>query len=449
MRMLRPTLLLIASLALSACGGTRHSQPPPAKWTSGFWFWHGSVTSAASSVEKPDVLFVHVGTILQIASPKLSAWLPEDLPEAREYWLVFRFERQAVPDLQAVPVLIREVSQLRAIAQTRHLNVAGVQLDIDSPTNALERYATFIREFRKGLAPGFEISITALLDWFRDGTAIADVIQETDEFVPQFYDVAKPNHNEETSAIAAKFDAAQWAPKFNRFQKRYRIGISTFGRARVLPRENQPESWYGSSLFADLTPLDFASNSAFTLRTSRNQANELVLNYQAKSKVRIGYADFDPGGTIQFILPTPEVIRTAVESAKRMQGYCAGVVFFRWPASYETLTMQPDEVMNVADLIHYAVKPVAIEAVQGSCVAVNCTDLYLANANPFSTRSARYRIRSSADLEYFLPEEKLPVRMLGPSELELSLPAYSTRPRLYLGRAVAAARVGFSVTEEP
>ena len=79
---------------------------------------------------------------------------------------------------------------------------------------------------------------------------------------------------------------------------------------------------------------------------------------------------------------------------------------------------------------------------------MNCMDLYLANADPFSARAARYRIRSSADLEYFLPQEKMPVRMLGPSELELSLPAYSTRPRLYLGRAVAAARVGFTVKEE-
>ena len=448
MRMLGPPLLLIASLAFSACGGTRHRQPPSAKWTTGFWFWQGRSDNAASSVEKPDVLYLHVGTISPAVGPFFYAGLPENLPEAREYWLVFRFERQGIPDLQAAPTLIRTVNLLRDLAQVRHLKVAGVQLDIDSPTNALARYAAFIREVRKGLSPGLEISITALLDWFRDGTEIADVIQETDEFVPQFYDVAKPDDYGGGSAIATKFDAAQWAAKFNRFQKRYRIGISTFGRARVLPRAGQPASWYGTSLFADLTPLDFASNSAFVLRTFRNQANELVLNYQAKSKVHIGYTDFDPGGTIQFILPTPEAIRSAVESAKRMQGYCAGVVFFRWPASYETLTMQPDEVMNAADLIHYDGKPIAIEAVQEGCVAVNCMDLYLANANPLSPHAARYRIRSSADLEYFLPEEKLPVRMLGPSELELSLPAYSARPRLYLGRAVAATRVGFSVTEE-
>ena len=446
---LGPLLLLIASLAFSACGGTHQRQPPPAKWTTGFWFWQGSSADTVSPAEKPDVLFVHVGTISQKTSQYFYAGLPEDLPEAREYWLVFRSERQGVPDLEAAPILIRDVNRLRDTAQMRHLKIAGVQLDIDSPTSTLARYAAFIREVRKGLAPGLEISITALLDWFRDGTEIADLIKETDEFVPQFYDVAKPGDSEDGSAIAARFDAAQWAPKFNRFRKRYRIGISTFGRARFLPKETQLQSrLFGISSFADLTPLDIASNSAFTLSTSRSQANELVLNYQANAKMRIGYSAFGAGDTVQFILPTPDAIRSAVESAKSMHSYCTGVVFFRWPASNETLTMQPDEAMAAAGLTQYRREPVAIDAVEGGCVAVNCVDLYLANANVLSPQAARYRIRSSSDLDYFLPEEKLPVRMLGPSELELSLPAYSVRRRIYLGRAVATARVGFSVTEE-
>jgi hypothetical protein len=449
MRMLGPTLLLIASLAFSACGGTHQGQPPPTKWTTGFWFWHGSSIDTVSSAEKPEVLFVHVGTISQKTSQYFNAELPEDLPEAREYWFVFRFERQGVPGPEAALILTREANRLRDFAQMRHLNVAGVQLDIDSPTRALARYADFIRQVRKGLAPGLEISITALLDWFRDGTAIDDVIQEADEFVPQFYDVATPDDYGGGSAIAAKFDAAEWAPKFNRFQKRYRIGISTFGRARFLPRNDQRQSgFFGISSFADLTPLDIASNPAFTLSTSRSQANELVLNYEANAHVNIGYNGFEPGEVAQFILPTPDAVRSAVTSAKLMRGYCTGVVFFRWPASNETLTMQPDEVLKAADLNQGHDKPVAIDAVQGACVAVNCVDLFLANANPLSAQKVRYRIRSSSDLEYFLPEERLAVRMLGPSELELSLPAYSARGRLYIGRAVSTARVGFSVTEE-
>jgi hypothetical protein len=59
----------------------------------------------------------------------------------------------------------------------------------------------------------------------------------------------------------------------------------------------------------------------------------------------------------------------------------------------------------------------------------------------------QYRIRASGELEYFLPEKKIPVRMTGPSELELSLPPYCGRGHLYLGRAVSAQQVKFSVEE--
>ena len=82
------------------------------------------------------------------------------------------------------------------------------------------------------------------------------------------------------NAIAAGIDAAQRAPKFNRFGKRFRIGISTFGRARFDTRrkvERDPATrWY-----RDLTPLDIAINPAFDLQATRNQANELVLSYRA------------------------------------------------------------------------------------------------------------------------------------------------------------------------
>jgi len=45
-------------------------------------------------------------------------------------------------------------------------------------------------------------------------------------------------------------------------------------------------------------------------------------------------------------------------------------------------------------------------------------------------------------------EQGVPVRMTGPSELELNLPAYSGRSRMLLGRAVSAARAEFRVEEE-
>jgi hypothetical protein len=445
--------MLIASLGLSGCVDSLQSQAPP-KWTTGFWYWQGNSTEAASAKVIPDALFVHAGTIWKTGRNTPPQWgvsgeIPGALPSAREYWLVFRKEEPGVPDVSAAQDLGRRVSELLGTARQRQLKVVGIQLDIDSPTGALSRYADFLGAVRKEIPASLEISITALLDWFRDGTSIADVIKETDEFVPQFYDAGASGSSEDFRAIAAKIDTARWAPKFNRFGKRFRIGISTFGRARFEPKADPLQTGYsGLRLFGDLTPLDISGNPAFTLQTSRSDANELILSYRPTRKVHIGYSDLQPGDTLQFILSTPEAIRTAVESARRMGGNCVGVVFFRWPASNESLVMDPDETLVAAGLAPRERKIIGLDIVDGHCAAVSCVDLYLVNASSLSSKTDRYRVRSSAELEYFLPEQGVPVRMAGPSELELTLPAYSGRSRMLLGRAVSATRAEFRVEED-
>jgi hypothetical protein len=462
-RWLELLLLLIASLGLSGCAAPLPSQQPLPRLTTGFWFWQGSSAEAAWSGEMLDVLFVHVGTIRKDSIPPYirktgdatERWfvygdLTSQLPAAKEYWLVFRYEQPGVPDLQVAPIVAGEVSRVWADARKRDLKAVGVQFDIDSPTGSLADYARFLREVRKGLPQGFEISITALLDWFRSGTAIGDVIKETDEFVPQFYDLADPSSYGGGPAIAAKIDAARWGPVFNRFRKRFRLGISTFGRAQLVPKEAAAKArFFGISSFGDVAPIDIATNPAFQLQSERNQANELVLSYRAARKTRVGYTDFDPGDAFQFILATPEAIRAAMASARQIGGYLAGAVFFRWPSSYEALVMQPDEVLIAAGVTAPgSQRHSRVQVVDGRCAAVECVDVYLESADPFSPKPLRYRIRTSTELEYFLPEKNLPVRMTGPSQLELSLPPYCGRGHLYIGRAVTALHADFTIEEE-
>jgi hypothetical protein len=455
--------LLVASLALCGCGGALQSQRPT-RLTAGFWFWQGSSADTAWPNESLDVLFVHVGTIYKQtaslyvrdangANPydhwQVYGQLPDHLPTAREYWLAFRYERQGVPDLPAASILAAEVSRLRELARQEHLNVAGIQLDIDSPTSSLSQYARFLHEVRKGLPPGFEISITALVDWFRDGTTVSDVIKQTDEFVPQFYDVDDFNSYRGGNAIAAKIDPGRWGPVFNAFGKRFRIGISTFGRAR-LARQTQasPSRYSGISSFPDLTLIDIATNPVFQLQTTRTGANELVLSYRATQKTRLGYNNLEPGDALQFILATPESVRANMNSANEIGGHLAGVVFFRWPTANETLAMQPDEVLTAAGLSNQPhPKQTSVIVNDGACATVKCVDVFLENAKPFSSQLIRYRIHSSTELEYFLPEAKMPVRMAGPSELDLSLPPYCARGLMYLGRAVSLKPAEFTIEE--
>jgi hypothetical protein len=185
------------------------------------------------------------------------------------------------------------------------------------------------------------------------------------------------------------------------------------------------------------------------MQAARNQAGELVLSYHAARRADIGYERFEPGDTVQFILAAPESIRAAVESARQMGGGIAGVVFFRWPTSDERLTMQPGEALAAAGLASAAAQTGSrVHIIDGQCAAVECVDMYLLSASPLSPKALQYVIRSSAELEYFVPEQNVPVRMRGPSRLEVSVPPYCGRGRLYLGRAVSLKRSEYSIEQE-
>lgn len=451
-------LLLTGSIWLTGCVPSWSSQQQSSKWSTGFWFWSGGAVETETSPGIIDVLFVHAGYIRgsETRSPRSGErqWyaygtLPRELPAAREYWLVWRYQPQGVPDLEATSPIAEEFARLAADARERRLSVAGLQLDIDSPTAALPKYAQFLEALKKSLPQGCQISITALLDWFRSGTAIEDVIRQVDEFVPQFYDVQGRDEYDGGAVIAARVDADRWGLRFRRFGKPFRIGISTFGRARMLAREDGSRGrYFGMALFRDLAPMDVANSSAFEMQASRNQADELVLSYRAVGPAEIGYSSFKPGDTIGFILATSESVRAAVESARQMGDGVAGVVFFRWPTPNEGLTMRPEEALRAAGLRPQARVQNRIDVIDGRCIEVECVDLYLQSATPLSPRAIKYIVRASTELEYFIPERNVPASMAGPSRLEVRVPPYCGRSRLYLGRAVSLNRAEFSVQEE-
>src|SRR3982750_4328631 len=113
-------------LWLPSCG-TRATQPPPsAAWATGFWFWDGSSGSVTTAGATPiDVIYCQVSTVEAETPPMatlpraLYAKLPDHLPPARKYWLVFRFDERAVPPMQLVPRLVDAISNVREDARDR------------------------------------------------------------------------------------------------------------------------------------------------------------------------------------------------------------------------------------------------------------------------------------------------------------------------------------------
>jgi hypothetical protein len=421
-----------------------HSQTASAEWSTGFWFWPEAAADIFPDPGPVDSLYVHVGTINHNRWRSEDRWTayierPRDRPDARHYWAVFRTEEHEVPAAAAAEPLAEQLKQFE--------DYEGVQLDIDVPTNQLRQYAAFLHELRAQLPKGKQVSITALLDWFRAGTAIAEVVKEVDEFVPQFYDVG-PSRD---GAIAAKIDAAQWGPRFVRFGKPYRIGISAFGRVHFRERpQGLPNGAQHlarvAGFYNDLAPRGLATNPAFRLEVSRSPAQELVLAYQATKQIHIDWNSFQPGDEILFTIATADTVRAGVAAAHKMPG-CRGVLFFRWPSWSDALVMQPDEVLAAAGVAPAADPKPRIATIDGRCAAVNCIDLYLIDPRPASPPARRFKVKSSTELEYFLPEKRVPVRMTGPSLIELALPPYCGQRRLYLGRAVSLKPATYSVEE--
>lgn len=205
------------------------------------------------------------------------------------------------------------------------------------------------------------------------------------------------------------------------------------------------KSYYGS-IFRDAIPLDLAMNPAFTASSWRNDANELVVRYVANRDVNIEWNQIAAGEGILFTLPTSETVRSAVAAAKSMRG-CGGVVFFRWPSWDDALVMQPDEVLAAAGGVASPPKASTIQTIDGSCAAVSCVDLYLMNARPLAQVATRFRIKSSTEFEYFLPQKNVPVKLAGSSALELSLPPFTGQHRMFLGRAVTSKASQFTVED--
>ncbi len=396
-----------------------------------------------------DSLYVHSGLLQpgQIGIDK-AEWneylgVPDRLPAAREYWLVTRYDNTniagspVVPAPAAAAVVVEQFTREAAEAAARNLGIAGLQLDVDSPTGKLSDYAALLREVRKALPSQYRLSITALLDWFRDGTAMGEVAATVDEFVPQFYDAGERSEG----AVAAPLDASRWSRRFSRFGKPFRIGISTFGRAR---RERDVY------VYGDLTPLHIAPLPGIRAAFDRTRAGEVVARYEATEPVRFGWSELKTGQAIEFVLPFTDSIAAAVAEARKMGDLCGGVLFFRWPAFNESLAVYPDTALRAAGVLKDAPKEESMLSVSdGQCAAVHCRDLYLLRTAPLNAQPLRYRFESSTPLEYFVAADDVPARMTGARAVDLTLPPYTGRPRLYVGRAVSVERAEYRMEVIP
>jgi hypothetical protein len=431
----------LTTVALAGCGavGASGRQDRPAQaappWTIAFWAWQPSWGARYAAL--PDGAVgdeVYVQGQVQRWPGQLLTW-PEHMPAAKRYWLLWRFEGEGFAIEHTLPSsLSPQYGAFLKDARKRALPVEGLQIDFDCPTGRLHDYGAWLGLLRRELPKGTRLSVTALLDWFRPGTAVDEVVRQVDEFVPQFYDARPPTGA--AMSIAEPIDAARWAPVFNRFHVPYRIGISGFGRLRL-----------GSTFSLGPTLRQVLSSPAFDRPTaSATPAGERRLVLHARETTTIEWTRFEAGHALEAVLPTRESVQRAYAEARKMGGYCAGVAFFRWPTDDETLVLGPAEVLRAIGKLPLDATA-RVDVVPGDCAAVRCSDLYLRPGEQFPETPRTLALRAGAALEYFLPQPKAAraVSLTARDTITVRLPAFHGETRLYLGRVMSKTAPAFTI----
>jgi hypothetical protein len=152
----------------------------------------------------------------------------------------------------------------------------------------------------------------------------------------------------------------------------------------------------------------------------------------------------EAGDVIEITLPTESSVRSAYEAVRRFGGYCAGVIFFRWPNRAETLALTPAEVTRIIEGQPLA-SPIEVEARDASCIERRCSDLYLHLGRDVSPEDRAIEIRSDHPGELFLPDGPLPSLPVGTDRILVRVPAYSATESVYLGRVISAMPLKFKV----
>jgi len=174
----RQWLLALALLVLAGC---REPDRVDARDYDAFWLWAGVA---------PQPVLQHARTIYLLDGevrdgqavgyvPLLAATPLTD----KALWLVVRTDTLDWPD-GAYQRVLRDLDAWRAGNQLQ-----GVQIDFDARTRDLDRYAEFLRDFRRRLPPRYHLSVTGLLDWSANGdpAALRSLKGVVDEVVIQTY----------------------------------------------------------------------------------------------------------------------------------------------------------------------------------------------------------------------------------------------------------------------
>jgi hypothetical protein len=176
---------VLGAMLSAAASPVAKARPVVAEAFDSFWLWAG--VRSQPVIDRAKTLYCLQGEV--VPTRKGQAVLVAQAgasPHRRsaQIWLTYRVNTlDWPPDL--FDGILRRLARWRLAGQP----AIGLQIDFDSGTHHLDRYARFLQALRERLPPDYKLSITGLLDWSsklsrRDLASLAEV---ADEIVLQTY----------------------------------------------------------------------------------------------------------------------------------------------------------------------------------------------------------------------------------------------------------------------
>ena len=169
-----------AGLALTAC---REQAPRvDARTYQAFFLWAG--VAAPEWLGEAREVYLLAGEVRHQTGSRFAPLRATPEVGGPRVWMVVRVERLDWED-----AIHREVLRTLTRWEAAGNRIEGLQIDFDSATRGLARYASFLADLRTRLPARWKLSITGLLDWSAAGdpAALKQLSGSVDEIVLQTY----------------------------------------------------------------------------------------------------------------------------------------------------------------------------------------------------------------------------------------------------------------------
>ena len=349
-----PLLVLASSILVVATVVSRGVSPRvwlPEEVPVAFWGWDDEMPSEAQlndvlSATGARILFLRAGQ-LDVESGNLKRIRSANgvFPGSVELHLVYNATRDLLRNLggidpeQLAEAILAAVEDDLDRANQQKTPIAGVQLDIDSPTRLLSRYSQTVEIVRRRLDPAVKLSITGLPTWM-ESPELSGVLRHTDFWAVQCYGARIPQTVTDIEPVSSPEFVARSIERARKLDHPFYAGLAIYGYTILYDRNGRLVEIRGN-----LSAACLVRNSSMELVETgsyggSNSVSEYRQVFRARSESVIDGLAVRTGETLVANIPTSAVLLESAAAVRRLSGpQLLGICLFRMPSIRNETTL--------------------------------------------------------------------------------------------------------------